>query len=290
MSIGQVIKKLRKERNLTQEELAELLNVTAQAVSKWENEAGLPDISQIVPIASVFGVSTDVLFGTFGMDNTEEVIRIVEEAQRELGVNNSKPCMEGWHLLQSGLKQFPNNMILLVNSLEYGCALGYPENKGYDEAVGKEIYPECVRIANLIISYSQNAADILRAHMIMVMLHAAHGNTDKAREHLPKFPWRSDFTFYHMNAFISHFEKNYAASAEHSRENIKFQLESLACAMMQLAYAYEHMERGDYALVVYKRVKELIELFPNDEHFSTPTVWKDWGELDELIAKLQEQE
>ena len=62
-TIGQSIKKLRKERNLTQEELAEQLNVTAQAVSKWENETGLPDISQVVPLASVFGVSTDALFG-----------------------------------------------------------------------------------------------------------------------------------------------------------------------------------------------------------------------------------
>ncbi|MBP3292508.1 MAG: helix-turn-helix transcriptional regulator, partial [Clostridia bacterium] len=47
-NIGQIIKKLRKERNLTQEELAEQLNVTAQSVSKWENGTGLPDISQVV--------------------------------------------------------------------------------------------------------------------------------------------------------------------------------------------------------------------------------------------------
>ncbi len=62
-TIGQSIKKLRKERNLTQEELAAQLNVSAQAVSKWENETGLPDISQVIPLASVFGISTDALFG-----------------------------------------------------------------------------------------------------------------------------------------------------------------------------------------------------------------------------------
>ncbi len=44
-SIGQTIKRLRKKRNLTQEELAEQLKVTSQAVSKWENETGMPDIS-----------------------------------------------------------------------------------------------------------------------------------------------------------------------------------------------------------------------------------------------------
>ncbi len=76
-SIGQTIKKLRKEHNLTQEELAEQLNVTAQAVSKWENETGLPDISQVVPLANVFGVPTNVLFGTANVNCDEEVERII---------------------------------------------------------------------------------------------------------------------------------------------------------------------------------------------------------------------
>jgi len=286
LTIGQTIKKLRKERNLTQEELAKQLNITYQAISKWENETGMPDISQIVPLASVFGVSTDVLFGTFGIDDNEEILRIVDNAQNELSINNSKPCISGWELLQNGLKRFPNNMILLVNALEYGSALSYTENKGYDETLGKEIYPECIRIASLIISYSQNAADILRAHMITVMLHSAHGHITQAWEHASKFPVCSDFTYYHMSAFISHFEKDYISSAKYSRENTRFQLESLMGAMMQLAYAYEHMKRDDYALEVYNRVKQLIELFPEDEHFKTPTLWKDWGQLDELIAKL----
>ena len=52
-TMGQIIKRLRKERNFTQEELAEQLGVTFQAVSKWENDTGMPDISQVVPLASV---------------------------------------------------------------------------------------------------------------------------------------------------------------------------------------------------------------------------------------------
>ena len=72
-NIGQIIKKLRKERNLTQEELAEQLGVTSQAVSKWENGYGLPDISQVIPLASVFNVSTDVLFGLYEKNTDDEV-------------------------------------------------------------------------------------------------------------------------------------------------------------------------------------------------------------------------
>ena len=72
-SMGQIIRKLRKERNLTQEELAEQLNITYQAISRWENETGMPDISQVIPLANVFGVSVDVLFGTQNISHDEEV-------------------------------------------------------------------------------------------------------------------------------------------------------------------------------------------------------------------------
>ena len=77
--IGKNIRKLRKEHNLTQEELAELLNVTSQAVSKWENGTGMPDISQIIPLASVFGVSTDLLFGVSDKNEQNDVEKIIEE-------------------------------------------------------------------------------------------------------------------------------------------------------------------------------------------------------------------
>ena len=62
-TMGQIIKNLRKGRGFTQEELAERLGVTYQAISKWENDSGMPDISQIVPLATIFDVSTDFLFG-----------------------------------------------------------------------------------------------------------------------------------------------------------------------------------------------------------------------------------
>ena len=61
--INENIKKYRKQKGFTQEELAMQLGVTAQAVSRWEAGAGMPDISLIVPIAQNLGVTTDTLFG-----------------------------------------------------------------------------------------------------------------------------------------------------------------------------------------------------------------------------------
>ena len=63
MSLGNNIKKYRRDMGLTQEELAGILCITSQAVSKWESGAGLPDIAQIVPLAQALNVTTDALFG-----------------------------------------------------------------------------------------------------------------------------------------------------------------------------------------------------------------------------------
>ncbi len=63
MTIGQRIKELRRKNNMTQEALAELLSISSQAVSRWETDAAMPDISFLVPLANLFGITTDELLG-----------------------------------------------------------------------------------------------------------------------------------------------------------------------------------------------------------------------------------
>ena len=63
IAISEKIKNLRKERNITQAELASKFGVTCQSVCRWENGAAYPDIELIPEIAAYFGVSTDVLLG-----------------------------------------------------------------------------------------------------------------------------------------------------------------------------------------------------------------------------------
>lgn len=61
MDFGTNLKQLRKEKNLTQEELAECLGVSPQTVSKWENNLSMPDISALPVMADYFGISLDSL-------------------------------------------------------------------------------------------------------------------------------------------------------------------------------------------------------------------------------------
>lgn len=62
INLGKTIAALRKERAMTQEQLAQELGVSAQAVSKWENDLSLPDVSLLVPLAELFEISLDELF------------------------------------------------------------------------------------------------------------------------------------------------------------------------------------------------------------------------------------
>lgn len=68
MNIGEVIKCRRQKRNMTQAELAELLKVTPQAVSRWEMGVSYPDIAMVPKISEVLGVTADELLGLTPME------------------------------------------------------------------------------------------------------------------------------------------------------------------------------------------------------------------------------
>ena len=86
MNIGNNIKQLRQQKNLTQDQVAEKLGVSYQAVSKWENNANTPDIALLPAIAELFGVSIDALFSDSIMDYSDihsfmkddDIIRVVQ--------------------------------------------------------------------------------------------------------------------------------------------------------------------------------------------------------------------
>lgn len=73
-TMGGRIKYHRKRLNLTQEQLAERMGVSAQAVSKWENDLSCPDISILPLLAEVFGITTDELLGKDAAPKAAEVV------------------------------------------------------------------------------------------------------------------------------------------------------------------------------------------------------------------------
>ena len=77
--ISDNIKRLRKQKGITQETLAERMHVSTAAVSKWERNEALPDISMVLPLASYFEVSTDELLGLNAAKTEERIQEIINE-------------------------------------------------------------------------------------------------------------------------------------------------------------------------------------------------------------------
>lgn len=79
-SIGRKIAELRRQKKLTQDDIAAELGVSAQAVSKWENDISYPDIALLSPLAEVLGVSVDEILNP---KKESPAIRLLPEAERK---------------------------------------------------------------------------------------------------------------------------------------------------------------------------------------------------------------
>ncbi|MDY0100608.1 MAG: helix-turn-helix transcriptional regulator [Bacilli bacterium] len=77
-TLGQRISKLRKSKDLTQEQLGQKVGVTSQAVSKWENDTSAPDIMLLVDLANIFEVSVDELLGNIKINETPIIVPLEE--------------------------------------------------------------------------------------------------------------------------------------------------------------------------------------------------------------------
>lgn len=79
MTIGEKISKLRKENNYTQEQLAEILNVSRQSVSKWETDLTYPETEKIIALSKLFECSADYLLKEDADESGREVkVKIIE--------------------------------------------------------------------------------------------------------------------------------------------------------------------------------------------------------------------
>lgn len=115
LKVGEIIKRLRKEREITQEEFAEVLGVSCQSVSRWEKGTCYPDMELVPTIAGFFGISVDKLLG---VDETVEklaVERYQQNFQKAVSVGKIEECIR---IAREGVAEFPNNYMLL-NSLMY---------------------------------------------------------------------------------------------------------------------------------------------------------------------------
>ncbi len=105
MQIGTVIREHRKMKNMTQEELANLLGVTASAVNKWENKNSCPDIMLLTPIARLLDTTLDELLSFHAELTDSEISDMLVEADTVL---RERPYAEALQWARSKIGSYPN--------------------------------------------------------------------------------------------------------------------------------------------------------------------------------------
>lgn len=112
MKINEVIRKYRKEQNLTQEQVANYLGVSAPAVNKWENGISYPDITLLAPLARVLKTDIDTLLSFHEELTEEEINRFVIEISSKMRSDGYKSCFEK---AIEQIKEYPNCDKLILN-------------------------------------------------------------------------------------------------------------------------------------------------------------------------------
>jgi len=104
--IGENLKTLRKDKNLTQEEVAEILCVSPQSISKWERNDTLPDITMLPALANLYKVSVDFLIGMDKINDSQAKNTVFHKGHEYLKNNDTTAAIE---IYSQALKTFPND-------------------------------------------------------------------------------------------------------------------------------------------------------------------------------------
>ncbi len=248
IKISENIKRLRKEKKITQEGLAEIFNVSPAAVSKWENNETYPDITLLFPLSHFFGVSIDELMGYDSMIIEEQIKKVKEE------INNAYFVDEDWSkakkLTIEARKNYPNDYEIMVNYLFY--LTGGKADNSFDVLVENE--KEIIKTCNLILEGCNNENYRLDAISYKAKVLFAKGDEQAALELLSNFP-----SFYHASGQI--IEQLYAKGTKEYYEQLTtnlFELASFVGNKIGKFIAYDDKLSNEEKIV---KVDKLVKLY-----------------------------
>jgi len=184
MNIGNIIKKMRKSREMTQEDLAAFLDISAQAVSRWETNLALPDITMLPGLANLFGITIDELLGMDEIRNQSYLNETFQLAHEYILTNK---YAEAANILRKAIKTFPDNYGLM-SDLAISLSLGDVSTEE-----GKKSAKEAIALCERVLANSTN--DKLRSTTCtnLCFLYKITGAEQKAVELGRKLPhfWES---------------------------------------------------------------------------------------------------
>lgn len=186
MNIGEKIRLLRKEKHVTQEELADYLHISSQAISKWETGASSPDIESLPKLAIFFGTSLDNLLDF----SQSQIDAAVEALVAQSGRGGSDPAASE-AFLRKALEKYPNNELLLT------CILEDLQEQNADKSRSAEI----IEIGERILTCSKD--DEMKIDVLRILAETYHsmGEQAMAEYYLAKIPGLN-FLYYEIAASI----------------------------------------------------------------------------------------
>ena len=261
LSIGSKIKSLRKQRGLTQEQLAEAIGISFQAISKWENGITLPDITLAPALASYFGITMDELFDYNLRETEKKIDSICNEA---FMCRNDDP-IKSRTILEEGLKAYPDNDILLNNLLYVMDYQNKPD--------------EVIDIANKLIDITTHEDVKYDALRCLADAYKQKGDMESAEAAIEQIP-EIYFSKLSVAAWILTGKKQYDVAEK--QKWIAF--EDLLQMMGKIAGYLEEEQNCIAALAEAKRAKALIEAMKDEKNIEKFDVYV--KEIDEQIGRL----
>jgi len=148
--IGKKIRELRRAKDMTQEQLADYLNISYQSVSKWETGTAAPDLTFVIPLARLFGVSTDELLG---FEQSKEDLRKKEYSDAYEETWKSGDLEKRLQICLDAVRDYPGDMnwmyhLAMAHSMH---CYSYEDNERY-----REERAEAIRCYAIVI---ENATD-----------------------------------------------------------------------------------------------------------------------------------
>ncbi|NLB49249.1 MAG: helix-turn-helix transcriptional regulator, partial [Erysipelotrichia bacterium] len=193
LNIAGNLERLRKQREITQEDLANFIGISFQAVSKWERGDGYPDITILPVLANFFDVSLDELVGMNEIKNQAKFEEIKAQCNK---LTSEGKIKESITLLRKTLKVFPNNYWLLA---ELACFL---DGHGETDEEKQKNWEESIKISERIIEFCPDP--VIRSNVQSNMCFSLFRKGDKRKaielaEKLPNIYKTREFT---LNRFL----------------------------------------------------------------------------------------
>ena len=195
-NLGETLKTLRKARDLTQEQLAECLGVSSQAVSKWETGTSYPDISMLPVLANFYEVTTDELLGVDVSKTQDKIEKIILHAER-------CKTKEKIDLYRQALAEYPASDELM---LRLASALNYPnEPETYEKR-----WEERVSLLKSVAGSARDFSNRNLAEGRLCMAYREKGMREEAMQIANRIPAQPFTSQYLLRMLAQGKEKVYA--------------------------------------------------------------------------------